>query len=183
MKTFIYTALLAIMSCTYSCAPSGYLASEYGDEAEITMKMNRSMKAELLTVTDTMIYVLNKNNILGISNKNLKEVKFKKYADDYSWVIGVSLYEVLPSLIISTLALNMDAEFGATFAITIIPAVVSSALFVVSSAKSSYDNFKYASDVFELKKFSRYPGGITDTQMENLLKFYGQDSCIYLIQK
>lgn len=183
MKTLLYSAIIALMYSLCSCTPSGYLASEYGDEAGITMKMNRELKAELLAVTDTMIYVLKDKTIIAISNKNLKEINFKKYEDDYSWVMGVVLYEVLPSVLLTSLASGMDSQAGTTFAISIIPAVVTTTLFLFTSAKSSFYNFKDVSDVFELKKFSRYPGGITERQMQSLLNFYGQDGCIYLKMK
>lgn len=176
IKYIIFLSMLCIVS---SCASSGYIPSPYGDNAELILNGNKVLNAELLSVTDTMIFVVNSNNIIGIRNKNLKSVYFKKYKDD-SWIIGVGLMEVLPAIAISLVASAMDADFGSVFAITIIPAAISTSLFLVSTPKTTYDDFKDVKDVFSLKKFSRYPGGITEKQMKDLLTFYNQESCIYM---
>ncbi|HMS64665.1 MAG TPA: hypothetical protein PKD83_05355 [Ignavibacteria bacterium] len=177
MKTLICITLLVLIFGMSSCTSSDYVPGPNGDYAEITLKGNRELHAELLFVTDTMIFVDSKNSIVGLKTKNLDEIKFEKYKDD-SWLIGVALLDVLPALIIAISAVTDNDLSPAVYAM--IPAAITSTLYILSSPKSTFDNLNKKSDIFELKKFSRYPGGITDRQFKALLKYYKQDTCIYL---
>ena len=179
MKTKIYPSLILLILVMSSCAPSGYLVSEKGDLTKISLMKNRVIKGELLAVYDTMILVLQDNNILAIKNSKLNEIDFDKYSD-YSWIAGVALLQVLPSAVFSALGAGYGNDFATTFAVTLIPAVISASLFALSSPETTFDNFTEISELHKLKKFCRYPGGITERQLKELLKSYGQDSCIYL---
>lgn len=179
MKTQIYLSMLVLICLLSSCVPSEYLVSENGDNAEIILLKNRKIKGELLAVNDSMIFVLADNNILAIKNIELRQIDFDKYSDN-SWIIGVAVLQVLPSVVISALASKYGHVFGTFFAVTMIPAVISASLFALSSPKTTFDDLTKVTEIYDLKKFSRYPGGITERQMKELLKHYGQDSCIYL---
>lgn len=179
MKKLISISLFALMYLFTACSPSGYIPSPNGDIAEISLPGYRIVKGELLAVTDTMIYVVKDNNILGIRNNIMNDMNFNKYSDN-SWVIAVLLGEVLPAVVLTSLVASHEGDAGLTLAITLIPAAISATLFALSSPKTNYDDLQNKSEIYELKKFARYPGGLTESQFKELLNFYGQDSCIYL---
>lgn len=180
MKKIISILIMTLICLLPSCTPSGYMPSPYGDIAEISLQRDRVFSGELLTVTDSVIYVLNNKNIFAIKNNKMKEVYFKKYKDDNSWLVGVLLGEVLPAVAISIVAGAYSEGFGPVLAVSLIPAIVSTSLFVLSSPKTTYDDLQKRQGIFELNKYARYPGGLTDRQLKDLLRFYGKDSCIYL---
>lgn len=179
MKTIICTIIFTAIFLLSSCAPSGYMASPNGDIAEITLLNDRVIKAELLTVTETKLIFEKDRNIIAIKNNRIKKLYFGRYTDN-SWITGVAFMEVLPAVVFTALASGYEINTGTTLAITLIPAVLSTTLFITSAPKTTYDNFTKVSEVYELKKFARYPGGVTERQLNELLKFNGQDSLINL---
>lgn len=180
MKKLILILTLGLICFLPSCTPSGYMPSPFGDIAEIRLQRDRIFTGELLTVTDSIIYVLNNKNIFAIRNNKMSEVYFEKYKDDNSWIIGVLLGEVLPAVAISIVAGSYSDGFAPVLAVSLVPAVVSTSLFILTSPKTSYDDLQERQGIYELNKFARYPGGLTDRQFKDLLNFYGKDSCIYL---
>lgn len=180
MKKLTLIFLITLICLLPSCTPSGYMPSPFGDVAEITLQSNRILSGELLTVTDSMIYVLNNKNIFAIKNNKMKEVYFEKYKDDNSWVTGVLLGEVLPAVVISIMAGSYSDGFAPVFAVSMIPAVISTSMFILTSPKTAYDDLQDRQGIYELNKFARYPGGLTDRQFKDILKFYGKDSCVFL---
>lgn len=182
MKTQIYLLLFALSCLLSSCAPSGYIPSSKGDYTEITLLKDKVAFGELLAVTDTMIFIEKDRNIIAIRNRNLKQLYFDKYHDN-SWILSVALMEVLPALVFSITASSYnaaDGDFLPVFLASLIPAAISTPLFLLSAPKTTFDDLSNESEIYELKKFSRYPGGITERQLKDLLNYNGQDSLIYL---
>lgn len=179
MKIRNYIIILAFVSVLYSCQASEYVPSPNGDNAELTLKGNRILNGELLAVTDTMIFIVKDKSILGIESRSLKQIYFKKYKDN-TWITGVALMEVLPALTLTLLVGSHEGDMATTFAVTLIPAVLSTTLFLTSAPKTTYDGIADKSETDELRKFARYPGGVTQRQLNELLEFYGQDGVIYL---
>lgn len=179
MKIQIYVLILVFIFLISSCAPSGYMASPNGDFAEITLLNDRVVKAELLYVTETNLIVEKDRNLISINNNRIKQLYFGRYSDN-SWITGVALMEVLPAVAFTVLASGYEINPGSTLAITLIPAVISTSLFILSAPKTTFNNLSNVSDVYELKKFARYPGGVTERQLNELLKHSGQDSLINL---
>lgn len=180
MKTRNYIFILVLVSVLYSCQASNYTPSPNGDIAELTLKGNRILKGELLAVSDTMILIVKNKSILGIESRSLNQIFFKKYKDN-SWLIGVATMEVLPALMLTLLVASHESDAtAAVFAVTMIPVALSTTLFLTSQPKTTYDGIADKSETDELRKFARYPGGITERQLAELLEFYGQDSIIYL---
>ena len=179
MKTIIFLTIISATICFTSCAGADYEPSALGDLAVVEMKDNKSLSGELLCIDDSCIYLIIQNKIYAISNKKIDNIVIDKYSDR-SWIMGVVLLEVVPSIIISSLVASNGGDFGLALGLTMIPSIVSAILFETSTPTSNYEDVNSRETKESLYKFTRYPGGVTSSQLNDLLKSYGQENCIYI---
>jgi hypothetical protein len=179
MKTIIFLTIISTAICFTSCAGADYEPSAFGDLAVVEMKDNKSFSGELLCIDDSCIYLIIQNKIYAISAKSTDKIIIDKYSDR-SWILGVLLLEFVPSIVISSLVASNDGNFGLALGLTIIPSIVSAILFETSTPKSNYNEVNSKETKADLYKFTRYPGGITTSQLNDLLNNYGQKECIYV---
>ncbi len=177
LTCLIIIASLTILEC---CAPSGETALPTGDISEVTLRTGNSFKGEFLCLMDSSLIFLSDNKVRAVTSQSVSKIAFEKYSDA-SWVGGVLLYEVLPCAVLFAVASSVKGSEGQGVILVagLIPAIMNTVLFVTSTPESSFDELNSVGELKELRKFARYPGGLTQSQLKDVLKFYGQESLIY----
>lgn len=181
MKRLICSVIIVMLIMLESCAPSKETALPTGDIAEIALRKGGALKGEFLCFSDSALIFITSNKITAVPLQSVYEVSFERYSS-HSWIVGVLLYQVLPGAVLAGVAASVENTEGSAgvLLLGLIPAAISTVLFVTSQPQSSFDEFKTTSELKELKKFARYPGGLTQSQLKDVLKFYGQDSLFYI---
>jgi hypothetical protein len=130
-----------------------------------------------------MIIKSGQNNISGeiynFPKDNIQYIKIEDYVN-YKWQGAIFAYEVVPILLLFVAASAADAESPGSLAILFVPALLNFLGFAASTPDPPgvVDPFQ-SEQLFELKKYSRFPQGLNDGQLKSLLSIHNQDKIIY----
>jgi hypothetical protein len=173
MIRYIYFLLviLAISACiapitTESLKPEG-------DQATINVKNSGNQTVELLAISDSNLYVLNKNKIHLISINDLRRIQIYGYDVE----TGTKIMGALPALALETIILLVAiSEEQSTWAgIAALSMVGTTALWVAGGPKQNYTAPFSQSDIKQLQLYCRYPQGLPENRWAELLQFHHQD--------
>lgn len=159
------------------CSSGNYVVSEKGDIAEIVRLDGYTFNCELISILDTAIIFSSENQnifpkIYYEPIENIKSIKIKGYAS--GWIGPLILFQVIPAALLTGAALSVDSDNGGAVAVFIIP-IISALLFSGSDEDAPQWNAGQSMEsINDLNKYCRYPIGISDTLLSQLLKQNGQ---------
>lgn len=164
-----------------NCSSGKYVVSENGDIAEVGLKDGREFVSEILIIQDTaIIFATTSSNPYGFPTlffqpiNEIKSINIQGY-DGSGWGGSVLLFQVLPAVILTVTAASVSSENVAVGLIFAIPAAVSALLFATSEGETPQWNDELpVSELGILKKYSRYPKGVSVEELTKLLKRYNQ---------
>lgn len=168
------------------CSSGNYVVSEKGDIAEIVRLDGYTFNCELISIVDTAIIFSSENqNILPKLYyeplANIKSIKIKGYAGG-GWIGPLILFQVIPAALLTGAALSVDSENGGVVTVFIIP-IISALLFSGSDEDAPQWTYEQSLEsINDLNKYCRYPVGISETLLSELLKQNGQSMLIRIIK-
>lgn len=178
-------SFIAITPCTAQTR----LLKPAGDSATVLMLDQRGFVGEVLAVSDTTIYFNIKSglpdvqvpSIIGIHVNALAFIEIKGYSNK-KWIPALIAFEVIPTLLLGIAAASVDAEASQIMLMVSIPTVINLAIFAASTPPAPRFGHPFSSEhLEELKKFARFPQGLTAAQLEQLL-FVNKQSEVRLLK-
>ncbi|MCX8106232.1 MAG: hypothetical protein N3D80_10230 [Ignavibacterium album] len=187
MKQLIFCLMLSVI--LISCGGSEYVVKYNGDEVEINSLSEKLYEGELLALTnEEMIILLKykdnktdtniKHEIASINFGKIGSVTVKGYSDK-EWRTGVWLMQIIPALAIGLEAGAYTGEIVGGLAFGLLLTIPGWITYLIFDAASP-DPPQWNSDVNDKESFkqlniyTRFPMGITQSQLEELLKYYNQ---------
>lgn len=197
MRQLIFCLISSVI--LISCAGSEYVVKYNGDEVEITTSSDILYEAELIALTEEEIIILlnyedenyyenEKPKVASINLDQIKSIIVKGYSDK-EWKSHVMAFQIAPAIILGLIfaAFTGDKGQGVGPGLAI-------GLFLTIPGLITYLNFDAASpdppqwnsDVNDKESFkqlniyARFPIGITQSQLEELLKYYNQKEIVKL---
>jgi len=183
MKTVsisIFSFVLLVVLC--SCSSGKFVVSANGDKAEVKLIHGKEFVSEIVSIQDTLIiFATTPVNPLDFPNlffepiEEIKSITIQGY-DGSGWGAPVLLFQVLPAALIAGAA----ASYGSGGALAIglvcaIPAAITALLLSGSAGETPQWNDEITvSEIENLKKYSRYPEGMSQEELSKLLKKYNQ---------
>ena len=162
MKFKIYT-LVCISLILCSCAT--YEPTQFGDNAEISAYSEYDFEGELLFITDSSFFISNvTGEISEIAFKKSEAIKINGYTNR-GW-LGLIALQAIPPIILS-----ITAQQAAPLALLIIPAISLGLYEMGTPPAPGIDKGqvnKYTSEY--LKKYARFPQGLTSEQFKEFSK-------------
>ena len=166
-----FYSFLIITLAFFLCSCSGsYELTKFGDESTISIREGNDISGEFLFVTDSSFFIscLYTNEIYEIGFKKCNEVIIDGYSNR-DWILPVILLEGVSAL---TFSIECNANTG-TFPwyLMVIPAI---SYFLFESGTpdapgiNSGEINKYSAET--LKKYSRFPQGVTQDQFRVISK-------------
>ena len=178
-KTLMLVFGMSVLLLYLSCAPQIKDLKAIGDNAEIVFKDKRKLTCELLALTDSSIYVLKKGSklpsiyygeIIEVRFLDLRSIAIEGYTNK-KWVGTIIAFEIIPAALFAIAAASADAEVGTALGIMSLPVLLNFAVFSASSpGKPGVKNFSSADQLKKLNKYARFPQGLTQDQLKQLLK-------------
>lgn len=188
-KVFALVFNLVLLIVLSSCSSGKYVVSVRGDIAEITCKDDYKFVSEIISIHDTAIIfsTLSENyretqQLFYEPIENIKSITIRGY-DGSGWLTSVLLFQVVPAALFTAAAVSLDSENSVVGISFIIPAITAM-LFATSEGDTpQWNNELPVSELENLKKFSRYPEGMNQELLSNLLKKYNQTGIIRIIRR
>lgn len=191
MKNFKWVAGPAIglyLVILGGCTGEMFVLKPDGDRADFTLADSTRFTAELITIDKELLYVRlesgwdalqvpQKEKIVGFPTRSVKEVHVQGYSNR-NWVTPWIALEVVPTIVLSiTAGVYYDIGY-ALEGLFILGAVTGLNGLLLSQGTPPpprYNNLQMQSNVSELKKYARFPQGLTPEQMDRLAATYGQN--------
>lgn len=185
MKKLLILILIAISSfLLQSCSLVNLTPKPSGDMATIKTKTGKTYKGEFLFTKENNIYLflgksLDDNRFSTskiIAKANISEItsfKIEGYSNK-KWILSVVLFEVVPAALLTIAASIAEADVGGVLAISSIPAILTTSLYLGSTPASPH--LTERDMLYKLKEFSKYarfPQGLNDDQLNSFMKIYG----------
>jgi hypothetical protein len=183
-----YLPVFALIGLTFliSCSSSEYTLKSTGDVAIGETRNNLSYTGELLTIQDSTVYLVldrdttnaqgeRKREVASIYVSDIKSIQIEGYTNR-SWLTWVLLFEALPSALFTIEAEVYDHEFSFWgFLILQIPTLLTYVFFEASTPPTpgAADPITPV-QLVALRKYTRFPQGLTPTQMGKILELYDQ---------
>jgi hypothetical protein len=186
MKKTLIMLILGIFVFLYwiSCAPQIKDLKAIGDTAEVVFLDNQKISCEFLTLTDSSIYILKKGlklpsiydgEIFEIDLHDLKSITIKGYTNK-KWVGALVAFEVIPTVLFGIAAASTGADVGQAFGIMSLPVLLNVIVFSASTPSVPEVNIPSSADQLKtLSKYARFPQGLTEDQLKQLLENSKQD--------
>ncbi len=179
LMIWCFTSLLILGSCS-----SGkYVVSANGDKAEIKLMDGRVFVSEIVNIQDTaIIFATIPVNPLDFPHlffepiEEIKSITIQGY-DGSGWGASVLLFQVLPAALMAGAAASYSEGSGALIVglVFAIPAAITALLFSGSAGETPQWNDEMSvSEIENLKIYSRYPEGMSQEELSELLKQYNQ---------
>ena len=196
MKTHIILSIICIIGLItfMSCASQTLLLNPTGDTASVTLLNQTVHIGELLAINDTTIYIKIISNdyisttttainprIASISIGSIKSIEIKGYSNT-QWKTGLILFEVIPSILMG-IAAHSYSDDNNPFLIAgvlSIPTLLNLALFKYSTPEPPrLDHPIESTHLEKLKKYARFPQGLSMPQLKQLLSINKQSNLDY----
>ena len=171
---------IVIVSGLNSCAPQIRSLQPNGDTAQIILKDKREFVGELLAISDSTVLAdlqpgskdrsdLSKRRITEIHFDDLQSIRINDYSNT-KWKQAIILFEVIPTILMGIAAGSEDTEPLQVMAILSIPTFLSLAILASSTPAPPGITAPHSTDQFmDMKKYSRFPQGLTGAQLDKLL--------------
>jgi hypothetical protein len=161
-----------------SCAPQSKLLQPTGDRATVAIRNRVTFLGELLAVSDSTVLfkiesaiasALPQEKIISVRVDDLQSITIAGYSNK-SWVTPLVAFEVVPALLLTAAASSAEAEAGSVLLIFSIPPALTYIAFATSTPRAPKFEHPFTPAQLEsLKKFARFPQGLTLAQLEQLL--------------
>lgn len=163
------------------CGLTKYTISEYGDEATITLKNENNINCEIICFCDSSLIFTPIMKTNHGSKSQLGLFYRMKYKDIFSisiagfngdgWGTTVFLMQVVPAGLLAISASSVGTGALSVFAMSCIPAILTSLFFLSSEGETPEINFYTGSpEIDKMRIYARYPQGLNDEEMKALLK-------------
>lgn len=192
-KVFALIFNLVLLIVLSSCSSGKYVVSEKGDIAEVTRKDDYRFVSELICIQDTAIIFaiipvnpLDHPQLVFEPIDEMKSITIQGY-DGSGWGGPVLLFQVLPAALMFGAAASYSEGGSGAMALGLvcaIPAAITAMLFATSEGETPQWTDKLPiSEIDNLKKYSRYPEGMNQVVLSNLLKKYNQTGITRIIKR
>jgi hypothetical protein len=177
----VFAVLLAAILT--GCGTSEYVLKPTGDIAKVTTDQDGIIIGELLSIQDSTIYLVTDYDTARPERKaggaisscqiaHITSIEIEGYSDR-SWVTSVLLLEGVPTILLTAAASSAKANAGSVFLAFSIPTVLTWIAFEASTPAPPKADFPVTSDkLADLKKYSRFPQGLTPDNLDKLRKMY-----------
>jgi len=163
IKTYLFLVLTVIL---YSCHLSGRIKqdSPYGENITLYMNSSREVRAELISLTDSSIFINDNLNIKEIKHSQIERLKLNEVYQP-----GIKIFAEIFLLAAEILVLSSSSDsdmlivYGLSFPLTIYS-------FFIYGPKTKFTFPLQKSDAGMLKKYCRYPFSISKAQLSILQK-------------
>ena len=190
LKLFPIMSIFLVVLC-FSCAPKMATLQPTGDIAQIKIDTEEIITGQLLTIDIHDIYLqvdrgiqnselVSKGLIYNISTDCIESITIEGYTND-NWIAPLILLEVIPIGLLGAAAASVeDVDPIRVIAVLSMPAFLNY-LFL----KNAHSAPKVAApftelNMSELKKYARFPQGLTPTQLTTLLATINQAEILEL---
>ena len=178
---------LIIIIMLSSCSAPKFALKHTGDIAVVNLKSKSTFSGEFLFVKDNHIYLLldesqssnpstvKKYSVSSTQINQIESMTINGYSDR-SWGTSILIFQVVPAFVLALVGASVDGDnFAPVLGVGLVPVLLSWLLFEGSTPSSpSFENFIEQDNIEELKKYSRFPQGLTNNQLEELLKMHNQ---------
>ena len=184
-RLFPYSVCFAALVSLMGCTPQKELLKPTGDTATVYMRDNPRFVGELLAVNDRTLYfyvesglpgsqVPSQERIIGVHVDALNSIKIEGYSNR-KWIPALIAFEVIPTVLLDIAAASEDAAAGGFMLVFSIPTAINAAIFAASTPKTPGIEARISSrELEELRKYARFPQGLTPAQLDLLLLVNGQ---------
>ena len=183
-KVFALIFNLILLIVLSSCSSGKYVVSEKGDIAEVTRKDDYKFVSEIICIQDTaIIFATIPVNPLDFPLlffepiEEMRSITIQGY-DGSGWGGAVLIFQVLPAALMFGAAASYSDEGSGALTVGLVcatPAAITALLFATSEGETPQWTDKLPiSEIDNLKKYSRYPEGLNQEVLSNLLKKYNQ---------
>ena len=164
-----------------ACIPETRNLAPTGDTAEIKTNGNKIYTGELLLINeDEILLQINSGSInltAGIYTIPIDNIQYIKIEDyiNYKWQGAIFGFEVVPILLLIIAAASADAE-PAGLGLLLVPVLLNYVIFAASTpAPPGVENPFQSEQLIELRKYARFPQGLTEDQLKSFLSIHNQD--------
>lgn len=175
------------------CSSGKYVVSANGDKTEVTLKDGYKFVSEIVCIQDTaIIFATMPVNPLDFPNlffepiQEIKSITIQGY-DGSGWGSSVLLFQVIPAALMFGAAASYSEGGSGALAVGLvcaIPAAITAILFATSEGETpQWTKELPISEIDNLKKYSRYPEGMNQEVLSNLLKKYNQTGITRIIKR
>lgn len=176
-----------------SCSSGKYVVSANGDKAEVTRIDGYKFVGEIICIQDTaIIFATLPVNPLDFPQlffepiEEMRSITIQGY-DGSGWGGSVLIFQVLPAALMFGAAASYSEGGSGALAVGLvcaIPAAITTLLFATSEGETPQWTDKLPiSEIDNLKKYSRYPEGMNQEVLSNLLKKYNQKGITRIIKR
>ncbi len=174
--------LIIIIIIQVACIPETRNLVPAGDRAEIKTKSDMLYRGEFLMVDEDAVVMRMDSGQTGISDDiysfpidKIQYIKIDNYTN-YKWQGAILGFEVVPILLLFLTATVSGVGEPNHIAILLLPLLVNYGIFAASTpAPPGVEDPFPAEQLLELKKYSRFPQGLTEEQLQSLLSIQKQD--------
>ena len=192
-KIFVLIFGFILLIVLNSCSSGKYIVSANGDKAEITRKDGYKFVSEIICIQDTaIIFAAIPVNPLDLPHlffepiEEIKSITIQGY-DGSGWGGSVLLFQVVPAALMFGAAASYSEGGSGALAVGLvcaIPAAITALLFAGSEVETpQWRDELPISELDNLKKYSRYPEGMNQEVLSNLLKKYNQTGITRIIKR
>ena len=188
MRSGMWVTVVVLLSVWQtSCRSTNATVTMAGEWATIGFRDGSQQIVEILAIEDSAIVCLangetppggassSAGRVEEFSASSISRIEVSGFRND-NWWIGVAVFEVLPAIGLAVAASSADADAGAVFAVSMIPAVLTTILYATSGLPTpTFEDPITDESLRELRKYARFGGKLTPTQKEELLRAYGQE--------
>jgi hypothetical protein len=175
-----YLLVFLPLVCFAACGPSQYVLTPKGDTANIQTKTGLRFTGELLCIQDSSVYLIRgepESKVIRLPILDVRHIEIEGYANR-RWVPSVIFFQAIPTILITVVASNVDVDLTEPVLLIFgVPTLITYVAFEASTpAKPQSDNPKSIEDIQGLRKYTRFPQGLTDTQFQMILQRHNQTS-------
>ena len=171
------------------CTGEMFVLKPDGDRADIMLDDSTHITAELITVDEERIFlrlesgwdalqVPEEEKIVGLPTRSVAQVEILGYSNK-NWVTPWVALEVVPAVLLSvTVGVYNNSFEDALKGMLILGGIAGLNGLILSVSTPTpprYANLQMRVHVDELKKYARFPQGLTPEQMSRFAATYGQE--------
>lgn len=177
-RKLLSVILAALWLYQLSCVVSKKVRlSPEGQGIRIDLKSGPRVKGELLSFQDGQFFLLDKSEgpgrIVRISGADVVSVRIKSLAN-LNWIPFVIGLEVVPAALLNgTYMVASEGKLPPAMLLLFLPAIFTTLGFAKVDSWESFEDVLIGPHV-SIRKYARFPQGLTPDQLDALLRQYGQ---------
>lgn len=182
LRAFFILPLMALLSC----GPSKDVLNSTGDLARVETNTNSRYTGELLFIQDTLVYLLvegtgtkgmgtPEKGVYCISTSTLRSIEIDGYANR-KWQASMLAFQIVPTVLLMISAGSVNSgNVGGAFLLFGLPTILTYLLFEAGTPEPPGAKAPLSESALdELRKYARFPQGLTSSQLTTLLEIHGQ---------